>query len=153
MCYNISGINNEVNNMALIKRSEYARKLGVSKSYISKLIKQGKIALCDDLIDEDKANARNDLKKQLLEAKLNNEMYKGQILEAQANKIATQYISAEVVKKAVQAKNRIVRDTLLQIPDRVSSVVASLKDASAIHALLTNEFRNTLFELSNDTTV
>jgi hypothetical protein len=146
-------INNEVNRMALISKSEYARRQGFSKSYVSKLIKQGKISVCDGMIDEDKANARNDLKKQLLEAKLNNEIYKGQILEAQANKIAIQYVSAEVVKKAVQAKNRIVRDTLLQIPDRVSSAIASLKDASAIHALLMTEIRNTLFELSNDTTV
>ncbi|MDR1236446.1 MAG: hypothetical protein LBJ96_05590 [Holosporaceae bacterium] len=139
--------------MALIRKSEYARRQGFSKSYVSKLIKQSKISVCDGMIDEDKANARNDLKKQLLEAKLNTEIYKGQILEAQANKIASQYISAEVVKKAVQAKNRIVRDTLLQIPDRVSSVIASLKDASEIHALLMTEIRNTLFELSNDTTV
>jgi hypothetical protein len=146
-------INNEVNRMALISKSEYARRQGFSKSYVSKLIKQGKISVCNGMIDEDKANVRNDLKEQLLEAKLNTEIYKGQILEAQANKIATQYISAEVVKKAVQAKNRIVRDTLLQIPDRVSSAIASLKDASAIHALLMTEIRNTLFELSNDTTV
>jgi hypothetical protein len=62
-------------------------------------------------------------------------------------------VPAEAVKKAVQAKDRIVRDTLLQIPDRVSAAIAFLRDASEIHALLTNEFRNTLFELSNDTIV
>jgi hypothetical protein len=153
MCYNVSGINNKVNNMALIRKSEYARKLGVSRSYVSKLIKQGKIALCDGLIDEDKMTARADLKKQLLEAKINNEIFKGQILKAKIDAILKEYVLAEDVRAAIQAKNRIVRDRLLQIPDRVSSAIASLRDASAIHALLTNEFRNTLFELSNDTTV
>jgi hypothetical protein len=139
--------------MALISKSEWARRQCFSKSYVSKLIRQGKLSLCNGMIDEDKADARNDLKKQLLEAKLNNEIYKGQILEAQATKIAAQYVSAEAVKKALNAKNKLIRDTILKIPDRVSSAIAALKDASEIHSLLTNEIRNTLFELSNDTTV
>jgi hypothetical protein len=151
--YNTSGINNKVNNMALIKKSEYARKSGVSKSYISKLIRQGKIALCDDLIDEDKMTARTDLKRQLLEAKLNNEIFKGQILKAKSDALAKEYVSAEDVKNVVNARSKIIRDTLLQIPDRVSSAIASLKDVSEIHALLMTEIRNTLFKLSNDTTV
>ncbi|MDR2782092.1 MAG: hypothetical protein LBB21_06625 [Holosporaceae bacterium] len=139
--------------MALISKSEWARRQGFSKSYVSKLIRQGKLSLCNGMIDEDKANAREDLKKQLLKAKLNNEIYKGQIIEAQVNKIAAQYVSAEAVKKVVSARNRVIRDTILKIPDRVSSAIALLKDASEIHFLLTNEIRNTLFELSNDTTV
>jgi hypothetical protein len=139
--------------MALIGKSEWARRQGFSKSYVSKLIKQGKLILCNGMIDEDKASARDDLKKQLLEAKLNNEIYKGQILEAQVNKIAAQYVSAEAVKKVVNARNKVIRDTILKIPGRVSSAIATLKDASEIHFLLTNEIRNTLFELSNDTTV
>ncbi|MDR1390970.1 MAG: hypothetical protein LBI95_01175 [Holosporales bacterium] len=92
MCYNISGINNKVNNMALIKKTEYARKQGVSRSYVSKLIKQGKIALCDGLIDEDKMTARTDLKRQLLEAKINNEIFKGQILKAKIDAILKEYV-------------------------------------------------------------
>ncbi|MDR2780881.1 MAG: hypothetical protein LBB21_00235 [Holosporaceae bacterium] len=139
--------------MTLISKSEWARRHGFSKSYVSKLIKQGKLSLYNGMIDEDKANARADLKKQLLEAKLNNEIYKGQILEAQANKIAAQYVSTEAVRKVVSARNKVIRDTILKIPDRVSSAIAALKDASEIHFLLTNEIRNTLFELSNDTTV
>jgi hypothetical protein len=54
MCYNISRINNEVNPMALIKKSEYAHKLGVSRSYVSKLVKQGRIALCEDFTYSEK---------------------------------------------------------------------------------------------------
>jgi hypothetical protein len=115
VCYNIPGISNEVNNMALIRKSEYACKLGVSRSYVSKLAKQDKIALWNGLIDEDKMNTRADLKKQLLEAKLKNEIFKGQILKAKTDALEREYVSAEDVKKAVQAKNRIIRDTLLQI--------------------------------------
>jgi hypothetical protein len=144
-------MNNEVNRIALISKSEYACRQSFSKSYVSKLIKQGKVSVCNGLIDEDKANARNDLKRQLPEAKLNNEIYKGQILKAKTDALTREHVSAETVKKAVQAKNRIVMDTLLRFPDRVSASIASLKDASAIHALLTNEFRNALLELSNDT--
>jgi hypothetical protein len=139
MCYNISGINDEVNHMALIRKSEYAWKQGFSKSYVSKLIKRGKVSVCNGMIDEDKANARNDLKKQLLEARLINEIYKGRILKAKTDALAKEHVSAEAVKKAAQAKNRIVRDTLLQIPDRVSSAIAALKDASEINFLLTND--------------
>jgi hypothetical protein len=134
--------------MALISKSEWARRQGFSKSYVSKLIRQGKLTVCNGMIDEDKAHAREDLKKQLLEAKLNNEMYKGQILEAQANKIAAQYVSAEAVRKVVSARNKVIRDTILKISDRVSSAIVALKDVSEIYFLLTNEIRNTLFELS-----
>jgi hypothetical protein len=139
--------------MALVKKSEWARRHGYSRAYVSKLIKQGRISVCDGMVDEDAANIVGDLKSQFLEAKLNNEIRKGQILEAKANKIAMQYISAETVKKAVNARNKVVRDTILKIPDRVSTAIAALQDTSEIHFLLANEIRNTLFELSNDTSL
>ncbi|GHT99470.1 hypothetical protein FACS1894126_5720 [Alphaproteobacteria bacterium] len=137
--------------MGLIRKSEWARRQGCSKSYVSKMIKGGKLYTCNGMIDEEKANSYKELQDQLLEARLKNEQIKGEILEAKVAEIERKYVSADAVKKVMKARNRIACDAFLQIPDRISALIAPLKDAAQIHTLLTNEIRNTLFALSNDT--
>ncbi|MDR0968090.1 MAG: hypothetical protein LBL99_00445 [Holosporaceae bacterium] len=139
--------------MGLIAKSEWTRRNGFSRAYVSKLVKQGKIPLRGNLVDEDKAISRKELQNQFLEAKLKNEQTKGEILEAKTAAIERQYVSAEAVRKVAKARERIIRETLLQIPDRVSTLIAPLKDAAQIHEILTNEMRNALFELSNNTQI
>lgn len=45
---------------------------------------------------------------------------------------------------------RIIRDGILNVPDRVSALLATINDASQIHEILTKELRLVLEELSND---
>lgn len=82
-------------------------------------------------------------------ARLKNEIERGKILEARAKSEIGQLVSAEEVKKAAFAKARIVRDGILNVPDRVSALLATINDASQIHEILTKELRNVLEELSN----
>ena len=61
-------------------------------------------------------------------------------------------VSAEKVRQAMFAKGRIIRDGILNVPDRVSSLIATINDASQIHEILMKELREVLEELSRDDT-
>ncbi len=50
-------------------------------------------------------------------------------------------VPAQDVAKAAAATARVVREAMLVIPDRVSSLLAAETDPSRIHSLLTNELR------------
>ena len=66
--------------MALMKKVELARKLGISKAYISKLIKQRWLIDQNGLVDDESIIQWRDMKEQLLKAKLQNEILKGDLL-------------------------------------------------------------------------
>ncbi len=59
-------------------------------------------------------------------------------------------VEAEAVKKAAFDQARMLRDTLLNIPDRISPVLAAESDQGKITSLLTTEIRQALEGLSND---
>jgi phage terminase Nu1 subunit (DNA packaging protein) len=158
--------------MSLISQSEWARRQGFSKQYVSKLIKQGKIKLVDGMIDETIANSalakqrdpslplqrkssgireqRDDIHDLIARTKLKNEIERGKILEARAKAEIGELISAEKVRNAMFAKGRIIRDGMMNIPDRVSSLLATVNDAAKIHEILSKEIREVLEELSRD---
>jgi hypothetical protein len=160
--------------MALITQSEWARRQGFSKQYANALIKTGQIPLVNGLVDEDQANAilvsiRNpnqpirrsksmeskiqhgdDLATLLLKTRIKNEVERGKLLEAKVKAEVGQLVSAEAVKNAMFAKGRIVRDGILNAPDRISSLLATINDAAKIHEILTKELRSVLEELSRD---
>jgi hypothetical protein len=83
-------------------------------------------------------------------ARLKNEIERGKILEARAKTEIGRLIDAEEVRKTAFAMGRIIRDGILNIPDRVSALIATISDASQIHEILTNELRQVLEELSRD---
>jgi hypothetical protein len=158
--------------MSLISQAEWARRQGFSKQYVGKLIEQGKIKLVNGMIDERTANAvlenqrdpnlpirrngngiyeqRDDMHDLLVKTKLKNEIERGKILEARAKAEIGQLISAEKVRHAMFAKGRIIRDGILNVPDRVSSLLATISDASQIHEILMKELREVLEELSRN---
>jgi hypothetical protein len=159
--------------MALISQSEWARRQGFSRQYVNKLIKEGKIKPIDGMIDEGVANSiltrqrdpnqpirrngggtyeeRNDIHDLLVKTKLKNEIERGKILEARAKTELGQLVSVEEVKKVAFARGRIIRDGMLNIPDRISALLATINDASQIHEILTKEIREVLEELSRNT--
>ncbi len=158
--------------MALITQAEWARRQGFSKQYVGKLISQGKIRLINGMVDEDAANSV--LAKQrdshlplrrhknssytnsegvhdlLMKMKLKNEIEKGKLLEARVNEELRELLPADKVYNAMFAKGRIIRDGILNIPDRISSLLAGIDDSAKIHEILTKEFREVLEELSRD---
>lgn len=158
--------------MALISQSEWARRQGFSKQYVGKLLKQGKIKLTDGKIDEYTANAeleaqrhidlpmqrkgqgtyfvQDEVHNLLAKTKLKNEIEKGKLLEARVKVETGELVRVEDVRNAFFAKARVVRDGILNIPDRISSLLANVDDASKIHEILSQELRTVLEELSHD---
>ncbi|GHS92467.1 hypothetical protein AGMMS49949_04620 [Alphaproteobacteria bacterium] len=72
------------------------------------------------------------------------------MLEIEAKVKTVPYVDAEIVEKQAFQVGRTVRDSLQNIPDRVSSLLASLSDAHQIYEILTKEIRLALESLSSD---
>lgn len=153
----------------LVSQYEWAKRSGFSKQYANRLVKAGTIRLIDGKVDIDEANAtlasiRNpskaemrkgtqnvsDLSTLLLKTRIKNEMEKGKLLEAKAKAEIGELVSVEEVKTSAFNKARIVRDNLLNIPDRVASQLASINDERKIYEILLNEIRTVLEALSSD---
>ena len=134
--------------MALMKKSELAQKLGVSRAYISKLIKEGKLKEHGKLVDDESLNRYKSLKNQLLEAKLHNEELKGELLRERVKEIESKYIPKNEAIKVFEERANTVRNAMLKIPDRVADAIASMTDIRAINQLLMNEIRATLLRIS-----
>jgi hypothetical protein len=151
----------------LVSQYEWAKRSGFSKQYANKLVKAGTIRLINGKVDIDEANAIlasmknpsrqesrkgmqnvSDLSTLLLKTRIKNEMEKGKILEAKARAELGELVSVEEVKTAAYNKARVVRDNLLNIPDRVASQLASLDNETKIHEILLNEIRAVLESLS-----
>ncbi|KAG8174666.1 hypothetical protein JTE90_027137 [Oedothorax gibbosus] len=155
-----------------ITQTEWARELGVSKQYVCYLVKKGIVELEDGLINREQANEAvaairdpsqplrrkggeieekrgntSELSTMLLKTRIKNEMERGKLLEAKAKAEIGELISVEEVKTEAFNVARVVRNNLLNIPDRVSALLASINDTEKIHETLTEEIRTALEEL------
>lgn len=157
---------------AKVTQTEWARELGVSKQYVCYLVKKGIVELEDGLIDREQANeaveairdpsqplrrkgggegekrGNNELSTMLLKTRIKNEMERGRLLEAKAKAEIGELISVEEVKTEAFNVARVVRNNLLNIPDRVSALLASMNDTEKIHEVLTEEIRTALEEIT-----
>ncbi|GFU21029.1 DNA methylase N-4 [Nephila pilipes] len=148
---------------------ESRQELGVSKQYVCYLVKKGIVELEDGLIDREQANEAvaairdpsqplrrksgergntSELSTMLLKTRIKNEMERGRLLEAKAKAEIGELISVEEVKTEAFNVARVVRNNLLNIPDRVSALLASMNDTEKIHETLTEEIRVALEELT-----
>lgn len=153
----------------LVSQYEWAKRSGFSKQYANRLVKAGTIPLVDGKVDIDEANGilasiRNpnkpemrrgkqnvsDLSTLLLKTRIKNEMEKGKLLEAKAKAEIGELVPAEEVRTSAFNKARIVRDNLLNIPDRVAPQLASISNENKIHEILLNEIRMVLEALSSE---
>ena len=151
----------------LVSQYEWAKRSGFSKQYANRLVKAGRIRLVGGKVDIDEANATlastknpsrvemrrgvqnvSDLSTLLLKTRIKNEMEKGKILEAKAKAEVGELISVDEVRAAAYNKARIVRDNLLNIPDRVAAQLASIDDERKVHEVLMAEIRSVLETLS-----
>ena len=60
-----------------------------------------------------------------------------------------QLIDVEIAKKSGFAKGRAIRESLLNIADRLAHQIAGEDDPGAIHKILTEEHREALENLSS----
>ncbi|BAA89638.1 unknown protein [Wolbachia phage WO] len=153
-----------------ITQTEWAREIGVSKQYVCYLVKKGIVKLEDGLINREQANEAvaairdpsqplrrknpenentTNLSTMLLKTRIKNEMERGKLLEAKAKAEIGELVAVEEVKRDAFNVARVVRNNLLNIPNRVSALLASLSDTEKIHMALTEEITNSLQELSN----
>jgi len=92
-----------------------------------------------------------DLPTLLLKTRIKIEADRGKLLELKAKVEAGKYVDADEVKVAAFNKGRVTRDNLLNIPDRLSGILAAETDAAKVHALLSAEMRQALKDLTGDT--
>lgn len=163
----------------LVSQKDYAQSRGVSKQYISKLVKNKVLVLHDGLIDEEEADTRlmstrvvakpsklekfigstgmpdpkskdkAPLSEVLLRARIFNEQARAKMLAMQVQKEEGKLISADEVKVTSYNKARMVRDAFLNLPARVSSLLVNQQDAEVIHGILMKEIRQIVEEIIN----
>jgi hypothetical protein len=149
-----------------ITQTEWAKEQGFSKQYVCYLVKKGIVELKDGMIDREQANEAievirdpsqpqrrkngeaNELSTMLLKTRIKNEIERGKLLEAKAKAEIGELVPIEEVKTEAFNAARVVRNNLLNIPDRVSALLASMSDAEKIHELLSQEITTALEELA-----
>ena len=164
----------------LVSQAEYARLRGVSRQYVGQMVARGVIGLTGRKVDTDQADAAlaaireparperrddapvvvadapalpqtgGDLPTLFLKTRIKSEVERARLLEIKAKAEAGRYVDADAVKAAAFNKARVVRDGLLNIPDRLSAVLAAENDPARVHELLAAEIRTALEELSGE---
>lgn len=76
------------------------------------------------------------------------EAYEARLVKLEYETKIGNLISAEEVKHKYYQILRTTRDAILNIPDRISSLIAAENDTSKVHLILTQELRLALEELS-----
>jgi hypothetical protein len=151
----------------LLTPSEWARQKGFSRQYANELIHKGIVRLVNGQIDAIEADAAveaireparatrrseedgGSLSTLLLKSRIKTEVERGKLLEIRARAESGKLIAADEVKIAAFRRARIVRDGMLNLPDRLAAILAAEHDATKVHTLLTTEIRTVLVELSD----
>jgi phage terminase Nu1 subunit (DNA packaging protein) len=183
--------------MPIVSKTEYARLRGCAPSYVSKLLREGRItAIADgehlgkidsELADRQLEAARDPTKDGVRRRwqrekredqetaalplqgggaapgepriepkdtegyythKAKREKYDAALAQLRYLEQVGRLVSAEDVEREYDAIARSVRDALLNIPDRLAPIVAAETDPARVHALIAEEMRVALNELS-----
>lgn len=84
------------------------------------------------------------------EARTLAQRYKAALLKIELDEKTARLVEAEVVKSTAFSKARTLRDALLNIPDRISPVLAAETDQLKTSDILIQEIRQVLEELSRE---
>lgn len=82
------------------------------------------------------------------EARTLKERYRTAHLKIELDEKTGRLVEAEQVKQAAFNKARLIRDNLLNIPDRIAPILAAERDQGKVAEILTGEIRQALEELS-----
>lgn len=88
-------------------------------------------------------------KQSLAASKAKREQFMAELARLEYEQKAGSLVSAEEVKKEAFKIARIVRDSILNIPDRVAAELAAETNQFRVHKRLTEELRKALEELGN----
>lgn len=133
--------------------SSFARRLAVSHQRVSYLKKHGKLKMTAAGIDE-KASYR--MHQERLAAlrpspsRQIKDLYAAKMAKLEYEKATGVLIERAQVEKEAFRTGRIVRDTMMGLPDRLAGVLASETDQKKIHAILTKEIRQAIEALSHE---
>lgn len=145
-----------------MNQTEYARHRGVSRQFVSQLVKAGRISTKNGMIDRDKTDqllaetldVRKARKKRpeetpppqssgmsYNEARRANEILSAKLKQQRFDERQGILINAEQVKRAAFDRGRRIRDALLNIPDRIAALLAAESDEFKVSAMLTREIK------------
>ena len=166
----------------LVSQAEYARLRGVSRQYVGQMVAKGVIGLTGRKVDTVQADAAlaairepvrperrgaapvadqeipapprsaGDLPTLLLKTRIKSEVERAKLLEIRARVEAGKYVDADDVKVAAFNKARVVRDSLLNIPERLAAVLAAESDELRVHRIMVDEIRSALEALTGGST-
>lgn len=150
--------------MGYISKTNFAKKHGFSKQYVSELLREGVLQEENNgLLDEENADyalslkqamsqqsrgSQNKLQELFIRAKLQNEIEKGKLLKLDTAEKEQALIAVDEVKGTLFRKGRAIREAFMNLPDRVASVL-EMQDARTIHIRLSKEIRSILEDLTN----
>ncbi len=104
----------------------------------------------DDLFDRSDKSGKDD--HGYLEHRARTEEFRSKAAELEYLKDLGLLISATEAREANFLRYRTLRDKLLNVPDRVATILAAERDAGRVHQQLTAEIKRVLSELSIDAT-
>lgn len=154
--------------MAYITQAAWGRKHNYTRQYVNKLVNNGTIKLHNGKINEEEADMAiaairqpmkssknalggmddlSNLSTVLLKTRIKSEIEKVKYLETKNKEVSKMLVPADGVRIAAFNKGRMVRDALLNIPDRVASMLAKESDTNRIHEILTKEIRQVIEEI------
>jgi hypothetical protein len=84
------------------------------------------------------------------EARADRERHQARLAELELLEQLGGLVSVDEMRQVTSRRYRAIRDKLLNIPDRVSAILAAEKDPNQVHAALTRELKRVLHELSDD---
>ena len=88
-----------------------------------------------------------DLPTLLLKSRIKSEVERAKLLEIKARVEAGKYVAVDDVKAAAFNRARVIRDALLNIPERLAAMLAAEDDEQRVHQILVTEIRAALEEL------
>jgi phage terminase Nu1 subunit (DNA packaging protein) len=161
-----------------VNSAEFAESQGFSRPYVTKLVQQGVIMRdANGQIDKDAALAalaakrepakplrrgrptRNlDIRGQgsealstlMLKSRIKTEVERGKLAELDRKQREGELVERRDVEEAAFSNARNVRDALMNIPARVSSLYAAETDPQKIHQSLEDEIRKVLIDLVSE---
>lgn len=150
--------------MAYISKSNFAKKHGFTKPYVSELLHTGILKEePNGMLNEEEADYalelkrlgsqqsrgnRSKLQELLIKVKLRNEIEKGKLLKLETAEKEQSLIPVDQVKDTLFRKGRAIREAFTNLPDRVASVL-EMQDKRTIHITLSKEIRSILEELTS----
>jgi transcriptional regulator with XRE-family HTH domain len=161
----------------LVTQSELARRLGVSRQYVYKLVKQGKIQRVDGKIDfaaasealkglADPARPRKSTASApeppaapspessraptFAEAKTMKEVFNAKLARLRFEEESGKLIEREEIEDKARDIAVIVKESLLAIPNKLMEQLAAESDPREVHVMLDREMREILSEMANE---